>query len=128
MAAVAAAAPAAGSAASGKGADGGAAVAAAISAMAAAVQCGNFAAAEAAGAAAPAHLALPRGCLSGLRPISEGAQASVYAAQLAPARLVAAAESDGGSLHPTDPEGSLAVAVKKPRIRETAGAWAWQMR
>ncbi|PRW58969.1 kinase and PP2C-like domain-containing [Chlorella sorokiniana] len=88
--------------------------------MAAAVQCGDFAAAEAAGAAAPANLALPRGCLSGLQPISEGAQASVYAAQLAPARLVATTEGSSSGLKAAEAQGSLAVAVKKPRIRETA--------
>lgn len=98
-----------------------AAVASAIADMAAAVQRGDFAGAEAAGAAAPANLALPRGCLSGLRPISEGAQACVYAAQLSPARLVASLDADGSSAAAAAPEGSLAVAVKKPRIRETAG-------
>ena len=97
-------------------------VAAAIAAMAEAVQCGDFAGADAAGAAASVNLALPRGCLSGLRPISEGAQASVYAAQLTPARLVAGAEGGRGQLAAAGPEGSLAVAVKKPRIRESAGA------
>ncbi len=126
MTAATAAAPAAAFAPGGskQAADSGAAVEAAISAMAAAVQRGDFAGAEAAGAAAPANLALPRSCLSGLRPISEGAQAGVYAAQLAPARLVASLEGGSGELDAEELEGSLAVAVKKPRIRETAGASA----
>ncbi|KAI7839657.1 hypothetical protein COHA_006466 [Chlorella ohadii] len=122
MTAATAAAPAAAFAPGGskQAADSGATVEAAISAMAAAVQRGDFAGAEAAGAAAPANLALPRSCLSGLRPISEGAQAGVYAAQLAPARLVASLEGGSGELDAEELEGSLAVAVKKPRIRETA--------
>lgn len=90
-----------------------------IADMAAAVQRGDFAAAEAAGGSAALPLSLPRGCLSGLAPIFEGAQASVYSAQLRPASLLAVgapnvSSSGGGG---TD---SLAVAVKKPRIRETA--------
>ena len=101
----------------------GAAVEAAIASMAAAVQRGDFAAAEAAGAAAPVHLALPRAALTGLRPLSEGAQACVFRAHLAPARLLSTVlhggeESTGAAA--AGPEGSLEVALKRPRIRETA--------
>ncbi|KAL4860264.1 Protein kinase and PP2C-like domain-containing protein [Chlorella vulgaris] len=59
-------------------------VGAAIAAMATAVQCGDFAGAEALGAAAPLHLALPKHAVLNLRPLSVGAQAAVFTADLAP--------------------------------------------
>jgi hypothetical protein len=101
--------------------------------MAVAVQRGDFAAAEAIGAAAPVHLALPREALSNFRPLAEGAQAAVYCAQLAPACLVSsllhdgelssAASSASGSSIGSDNSSdgaSLEVAVKRPRVREPA--------
>lgn len=95
-------------------------VSAAIAEMAVAVQQGDFAAAEAAGSRAAVPLALPRHCLRRVRPISEGAQAAVHAAELSPARLVAG-PADGLSGEAL--EGGMAVAVKKPVIRESAGGW-----
>lgn len=96
------------------------AVADSIAAMATAVQRGDFAAAEQAGTAAPVNLALPRTALRGRQPLSSGAQAAVYAAELCPAHLVAcvgAAASQGQ--HPGG-DSCLPVAVKRAVIRESA--------
>ncbi len=92
----------------------------AIAAMAAAVQHGDFAAAESAGAAAAVNLALPRTALRGRRPLSAGAQATVYAAELCPARLVGC--PGGGAQDAQHPAGDscLPVAVKRAVIRESA--------
>lgn len=100
-------------------------VAACIDAMAAAVQRGDFAGAEATGTGAAVNLALPRSALQALMPLSEGAQASVYRAQLCPARLVSTASEAQSLLGSSasssgEGDGCLAVAVKRPRIRESA--------
>lgn len=73
-------------------------------AMAAAVQAGDFAAAETIGAAAALPLSIPKASLQQGAQLSEGAQATVYAARYTPA----------GASSPVD------VAVKRPRIRESA--------
>ena len=86
-------------------------VPAALEVMATAVQRGDWGGAEAAGAAGAAtqggvHLSLPRAALRLGSPLAKGAQAAVFAAQLA---------VPGG--------GWVDVAVKRPLIREAAGRW-----
>ncbi|KAL4434456.1 hypothetical protein ABPG75_000897 [Micractinium tetrahymenae] len=96
------------------------AVADAIAAMAAAVQRGDFAAAEEAGSAAPVNLSLPRASLRCQRPLSAGAQAAVYSAELYPARLVACpSHAPPHAQHPAG-SGGLPVAIKRAVIRESA--------
>lgn len=110
----------------GGGKNGPPSVADAIASMATAVQRGDFAAAEAVGAGAPVNLALPRAALRNRRPLSHGAQAAVFAAELCPARLVATVDggssSDDGERHGSGMagDGCLAVAIKKAVIRESA--------
>lgn len=95
-------------------------VGAAIAAMATAVQCGDFAGAEALGAAAPLHLALPKHAVLNLQPLSLGAQAAVFTADLAPdcAHLL-----PGLALPASHTGGGLTVAVKRAHIRDSAGRW-----
>ncbi|KAI3439126.1 hypothetical protein D9Q98_001534 [Chlorella vulgaris] len=92
-------------------------VGAAIAAMATAVQCGDFAGAEALGAAAPLHLALPKHAVLNLQPLSLGAQAAVFTADLAPdcAHLL-----PGLALPASHTGGGLTVAVKRAHIRDSA--------
>ena len=100
--------------------------------MAAAVQRGDFAGAEARGAAAPFPLALPRSRLRRGEAIAEGAQAAVYRGELLeqggcacaggsgalqPA-LAAAAEGGGGGGGGGPSPTWRPVAIKRPAIRE----------
>ncbi|GAB4815737.1 hypothetical protein N2152v2_002783 [Parachlorella kessleri] len=116
-------------------------VPAAIAAMAAAVQRGDFLVADELGRQASYPLSLPKAALRFLRPLSEGAQATVYEGSLLLDALPAEVQgsmcssrsstpgsSQQGMHHPLgaqsmrdEPSGhSVAVAVKKPRIRESA--------
>lgn len=88
----------------------------ALAAMAAAVQAGDFAQAEALGAAAFFPLALPKHTLRLGAALSEGAQATVYHAQYTPPSTSSAAHTVAGS----GGGEAMPVAVKRPRIRETA--------
>lgn len=88
----------------------------ALAAMAAAVQAGDFAQAEALGAAASFPLALPKHTLRLGAALSEGAQATVYHAQYTHPSTISAAHTAAGSGWGE----AMPVAVKRPRIRETA--------
>lgn len=90
--------------------------AAAVAAMGAAIKAGDFSAAEAAGAVAPVNLAWPKDALQNLRPLSDGAQAAVFAADVAPAWSHLVPDLKQGK----DP--LLTVAVKRAHIRHSQGA------
>jgi hypothetical protein len=92
--------------------------AAAIAAMGVAVQNGDFPAAEAIGAAAPVNLAWPKHALQNFRPLSDGTQAAVFVADVAPAWAHLVPDLQQGQ------DEQVAVAVKRAHIRNSLGAAA----